>query len=64
MKIVILDGYTTNTGDLAGNALKIRRPDGLFRTRPEELYERAKDAELLITNKTVLNGGIIRSLKS
>lgn len=64
MKIVILDGYTTNTGDLSWERLeKLGDLTVYSRTRPEELYERAKDAELLITNKTVLNGDAIRSLK-
>ena len=64
MKIVVLDGETTNPGDLSWERLKKLGELTVYaRTKPEELYERAKEAELLITNKTVLSGKMIRSLK-
>lgn len=65
MKIVVLDGETTNPGDLSWERLeKLGELTVYARTKPEELYERAKEAELLITNKTVLSGKMIRSLKN
>ncbi len=56
MKIVILDGYTLNPGDLDWTPLKelgscIIHP----RTESEKIVERAKDAEIILTNKTVLS---------
>lgn len=56
MKIVNLDGYTTNPGDLSWDFLKKYSDDITIydRTAPEEVVERAKGAEILIINKTVL----------
>ncbi|MCK5914356.1 MAG: D-2-hydroxyacid dehydrogenase [Desulfuromusa sp.] len=56
MKIVVLDGYTLNPGDLDWAPLKklgscIIHP----RTDTEQIIERANDAEVLLTNKTVLS---------
>ena len=55
MKIVILDGYTANSGDLSWEPLKeIGELTVYDRTRPEETVERAKDAEIVLTNKVCL----------
>jgi glycerate dehydrogenase len=55
MKIVILDGYTANPGDLSWEALKsIGELTVYDRTRPEETVERAKDADVVLTNKVCL----------
>ena len=56
MKTVILDGYTLNPGDLDWTALKdlgkcIIHP----RTAVDQIVERAHDADIVLTNKTVLN---------
>jgi glycerate dehydrogenase len=60
MKIVFLDAYTLHPKQLD---LSIFESLGEFitydRTRPEELYERAKDADIILTNKTVLNNATI-----
>ena len=56
MKIVVLDGYTLNPGDMSWDELK-----GLGecvvhdRTAPDKLLERAKGAQVLLTNKVVLD---------
>ena len=53
MKIINLDGYTTNPGDLSWNWLSKYGEYVVYdRTSPEEVIERAKDAEVLIINKT------------
>lgn len=56
MKIVVLDGFTLNPGDLSWEGMASL---GTFechdRTSREELIDRAKDAEILITNKTPIN---------
>lgn len=56
MKIVILDSYTTNPGDLSWGFLKKYSDDITIypRTSKEEVIKRAKGAEILIINKTVL----------
>lgn len=56
MKIVVLDGYCLNPGDLDWNALKELGDVEIYDRTPANLtVERAKDAEMLLTNKTVLN---------
>ena len=65
MKIVILDGYTANPGDLSWKQLKkIGELTVYDRTRPEETVERAKDAEIVLTNKVCLHRQEIEQLPS
>jgi glycerate dehydrogenase len=63
MKIVVLDGYTLNPGDLSWDALaalgELQVHD---RTSPEEVLHRAQGTEILLTNKTVLSADTIASL--
>lgn len=56
MKIVILDSYTTNPGDLSWEFLSKYSDDIMIypRTSKEDVIKRAKGAEILIINKTVL----------
>ena len=55
MKIVILDGYTENPGDLSWEAIAQQGELTVYdRTAPAELLERSAGAEVLITNKTVI----------
>lgn len=61
--IVILDGYTTNPGDLSWEPLENFGNLTVYDRTPHDLIlERAKDAELLLTNKTVLDAETISSL--
>jgi glycerate dehydrogenase len=56
MKIVVLDGFTLNPGDLSWEDMASLGTFECFdRTSRDELIERAKDAEILITNKTPIN---------
>ena len=63
MRIVVLDGYTVNPGDLSWGELDRlgqcevhdRTPDGL-------VVERAAGAEIVLTNKVVLSGDRIERL--
>lgn len=56
MRIVVLDGYTLNPGDLSWDDMASLGTFECFdRTSKEALVERAKDAEILITNKTPIN---------
>lgn len=64
MKIVVLDGYGMNPGDMAWEPLaKLGDLVVYDRTSADELMERARGAEALLTNKTVLSGDILRSLQ-
>ena len=55
MRIVILDGYALNPGDLSYDCLKQFGTLKVYdRTLPEQLIERAKDADAVLTNKVVL----------
>ncbi len=53
MKIVVLDGYTENPGDLSwGELEKLGELTVYDRTPEEETVDRIGDAEIVITNKT------------
>jgi glycerate dehydrogenase len=57
MRIVVLDGYTLNPGDLSWADLEALGPCEIYaRTAPAELIPRAREAEILLTNKTPLGG--------
>lgn len=63
MKIVVLDGYGLNPGDLSWKGMEGLGELKVYdRTVPEELMERAIGAEVLITNKTVLTAKDMASL--
>lgn len=63
MKIAILDGYTTNPGDLSWHALEQLGDLTIYdRTKPEQTIERAKDADIILTNKVVIGKKELESL--
>jgi glycerate dehydrogenase len=63
MKLVVLDGYCLNPGDLSWDALRRFGELTVFdRTRPEEVVQRASGAEILFTNKTPLPGAVLEQL--
>ncbi len=63
MRIVILDGYTANPGDLSWDKLKELGECTIYdRTAPDEVLQRAAGAEILLTNKVVLNSETIAAL--
>lgn len=63
MKIVILDGYTTNPDDLSWEGLEeIGELMVYDRTTPKETVERAKDADIVLTNKVCLRRQEIEQL--
>ncbi|MBI9013004.1 MAG: D-2-hydroxyacid dehydrogenase [Clostridiales bacterium] len=56
MKIVILDGYTLNPGDLSWSLWKTLGTVTLYdRTEEKDIVNRIGDAEIVITNKTPLS---------
>jgi glycerate dehydrogenase len=55
MKIVVLDGFTLNPGDLSWAALEALGDCVIYdRTVPSSVVERAREAEAVFTNKVVL----------
>ncbi|WP_321332187.1 D-2-hydroxyacid dehydrogenase [uncultured Bacteroides sp.] len=63
MKIVILDGYGMNPGDLSWDELKAFAECTIYdRTSPEEILKRSAGAELVMTNKTIFTAEIIAAL--
>lgn len=63
MKTVILDGYTANPGDLSWEPLKeIGELTVYDSTKAEKTVERAKDAEIVLTNKVCLRRAEIEQL--
>lgn len=63
MKIVILDGYGLNPGDLSWQALESLGELEIYpRTAPEDVIDRCFDAEIVLTNKVLFNKKILVSL--
>ena len=61
--IAILDGFTVNPGDLSWDAFKEMGNLIVYdRTAPSEVVERAADADIVLTNKVVLDRAVIESL--
>jgi len=55
MKIVCLDGYTTNPGDLSWKELEALGDFTVYdRTPKDKLIDRAYDADIIVTNKVIL----------
>lgn len=68
MKIVILDGYTENPGDLSWSGLEAFGELKVYDRTPlddeAEIIKRIGDAEIAITNKTPISKNIIDSCKN
>ncbi len=63
MKITVLDGYTTNPGDLSWDWLREYGECTIYdRTPPELIAERCADCEIIITNKTPLRKELLETL--
>lgn len=63
MKIVILDAYTVNPGDLSwGELEELADVDVYDRTEPEQVVERCAGAEIVLTNKVVLDAVTLNML--
>ena len=65
MKIVILDGFTLNPGDLSWEDLKKLGDLVVYdRTPVEKIVERIGNAEVVFTNKTPLDEAVLKQLPS
>ena len=63
MKIVVLDGYGVNPGDLSWGKLEELGELTVYeRTAPEEVLTRTEDAEIVLTNKVVLSADVLCKL--
>ncbi len=64
MRLVVLDGYTLNPGDLNwGPLLDLSdHPEIYERTAPQDTVSRAADAEIVLTNKVVLDREVLAQL--
>lgn len=63
MNIVVLDGHAANPGDLSWEGLKALGECTIYdRTAPEEVLERAAEAEVILTNKVIINAEHIAAL--
>ncbi len=63
MKIVVLDGYGLNPGDLSWNKLEELGDLTVYdRTAPSEVISRCAGADMLLTNKVVLDRQTIEQL--
>lgn len=64
LNIVILDGYSINPGDLDWQDLSEMGNLKVYeRTLPSETFMRAKEADILLTNKVALDADMINSLE-
>lgn len=62
-KIVVLDGHTLNPGDLSWDEMRSLGECEIYdRTPPDLVLERAANASVILTNKTILNRGAIKKL--
>lgn len=65
MKIVVLDGYTLNPGDLTWDGLrKLGSLEVFDRTDKDDILKRIEDADIVFTNKTPLSKESIDSCKN
>ncbi len=63
MKIVILDGFTLNPGDLSWEALQAFGEVEIYdRTPPEQSVARAKDADIILVNKHIVDAALMDQL--
>ena len=63
MKIVILDGYSANPGDLSWKELeKLGEVTVYDRTKPSETVARAAGSDIVLTNKVVINKDVMAQL--
>ncbi|MFU8794959.1 MAG: D-2-hydroxyacid dehydrogenase [Dethiobacteria bacterium] len=61
-RIVVLDGYTLNPGDLSWNGFaEIGDLTVYDRTDPDEVIDRIKEATIVLTNKTPLSEVMLKS---
>lgn len=64
MNIVVLDGYAMNPGDLSWGSLKKLGDVTIFdRTPVQDVINRIADADIVLTNKAIINAEAIKQAK-
>lgn len=67
MRLIVLDGFTLNPGDLNWSPLAACAEHGFEvydRTPPEEIVARARGAEIVLTNKAPLDRSTLEALRA
>lgn len=65
MKIVVLDGFAANPGDISWAPMEALGVLTVYdRTAPEDVISRIGDAEIVLTNKVVLDSKVIEACPS
>ncbi len=65
MNIVVLDGHTLNPGDLSWEPLQTLGNVQVYeRSAPEEVKERIRHAEIILTNKAIVRADAIKATSS
>ena len=63
MKIVVLDGYSVNPGDLSWKGLEMLGELNVYeRTNSKQIIERCNNAEIVLTNKVEMSAKILKQL--
>jgi glycerate dehydrogenase len=63
IKIIVTDGYTLNPGDLSWEGIEILGEVTVYdRTKPEELVDRCRDANIVLTNKVPFSAATLAEL--
>jgi glycerate dehydrogenase len=63
IKIVVTDGYTLNPGDLSWKEIEALGELKVYdRTRPDEIVDRCRDANIVLTNKVSFNEATLAEL--
>ena len=63
MKVAVLDGFTLNPGDLSWQVLQDIADVTIYdKTAPDEVYERVKDCEAVLSNKVMFSKDLIARL--
>lgn len=65
MKIVVLDGYTLNPGDLSWKELDTLGQVAVYdRTPADKVIERIGDSEIIFTNKTLITREVLEKIQN
>ena len=64
MKIVILDYATLNNGDITVLEDMAHQLICYDKTAPHQIIERCRDADVVITNKVVINRDLLKKLRN
>lgn len=63
MNIVVLDGYAANPGDLSWDVFRQFGHLTVYpRTSADEVFDRAKDADIILTNKVLFPAEVLKQL--